>query len=67
MEKNVGDKPVWFIIHIYMEVSQGNSLSSYLDKQRCLFFFLRRSEEQVFSVGLVSVGLGRMWREGVGG
>jgi hypothetical protein len=25
-EKNRGDEPMWVIIHIYMEVSQGNSL-----------------------------------------
>jgi hypothetical protein len=33
-EKNRGDKPIRVVIHIYMEVSQGNSLYSYL------FFFL---------------------------
>jgi hypothetical protein len=35
-EKNTGDEPIPVIKHIYMEVSQGNSLCSYL-KQKCLF------------------------------
>jgi hypothetical protein len=29
-EKNRGDEPFWVILHIYMEMSQGNSLHSYL-------------------------------------
>jgi hypothetical protein len=28
--KNGGDEPIWVIIHSYMEMSQGNSLFSYL-------------------------------------
>jgi hypothetical protein len=30
MKKNRGDVPIGNIIHIYMEMSQGNSLCSYL-------------------------------------
>jgi hypothetical protein len=31
------DKPIWVIMHIYLEMSQGNSLYSYL-KQNVFFF-----------------------------
>jgi hypothetical protein len=30
MKKIRGDKPIGVIIHVYMEISQGNSLCSYL-------------------------------------
>jgi hypothetical protein len=36
-KKNRGDERIWVVIHIYMEVPQGNSLCSYL-KQNCHFF-----------------------------
>jgi hypothetical protein len=41
MMKNRGDEPIWAIIHIYMEVAQGNSLCSYL-----FFFFHTRAWTQ---------------------
>jgi hypothetical protein len=37
-EKNRGDKPNWAIIHIYMEMPQGNSLCSYLKQAKMSFF-----------------------------
>jgi hypothetical protein len=40
MKKNRGNNPIEVIIHIYMEISQGNSLSSYLyNKQAKMLFF----------------------------
>jgi hypothetical protein len=40
MKKFRGDKPIGAIIHIYMEISQGNSLCSYLYlKQTKMSFF----------------------------
>jgi hypothetical protein len=41
-EKNRGDKPIWVIIHIHMEMSQGNSLYSYLKqtKMLCFLFYI---------------------------
>jgi hypothetical protein len=30
MKKNKGDEPIGVLMHIYMEMSQGNSLCSYL-------------------------------------
>jgi hypothetical protein len=44
MEKMREDKPVGVKIHIYMEISQGNSLHSYFylkqDKMSCFSFYL---------------------------
>jgi hypothetical protein len=37
-EKNRGDEPIWVIIHIYVEMSQGNSLHSYLKQMKMSFF-----------------------------
>jgi hypothetical protein len=40
MKKNRGDEPVGVIIHVYTEISQGNSLCSYLYlKQPKMYFF----------------------------
>jgi hypothetical protein len=44
MKKNRGDEPIGVIIHIHMEISQGNSLvvTFISNKQKChlfLFFF----------------------------
>jgi hypothetical protein len=38
MKKNRGDEPIQVIIHIYMEMSQGNSLCSYLKQAKMPFF-----------------------------
>jgi hypothetical protein len=41
MKKIRGDKPIWVIIHTYIEISQGNSLCSYLYlKLKCHVFIL---------------------------
>jgi hypothetical protein len=45
MRKNRGKEPIWVIIHIYMEISQGNSLCSlcsylYLKQGKMSFFLL---------------------------
>jgi hypothetical protein len=44
MKKNRKDEPIGVIIHVYMEMSQGNSLCSYL-KQKCLFLFFSTESE----------------------
>jgi hypothetical protein len=44
-KKNRGDEPICVIIHIYMEMSQGNSLYSYL-KQNIIFFSFTKSENR---------------------
>jgi hypothetical protein len=57
-------------IHIYMEISQGNSLYSYL-KQKTMSFVFSKSEyrraEQVLSGGVGNSGRERMWGKGIGG
>jgi hypothetical protein len=69
-----GDKPSEVIIHSYMEISQGNSLCSYLYlKLKCfLFFFLWHQttggwNNPAQGWGLEPVGEGRCWRKDVGG
>jgi hypothetical protein len=80
MKNNRGDEPVGVIIHIYMEISQGNSLRGYiyLKQAKMLFFFLfflflfsstkseNRKSEQVLPRG-VPVRRGRWQGKGVGG
>jgi hypothetical protein len=39
MKKNRGHETIQVIIHIYMEMSQGNSLHSYLKQEKMPFFF----------------------------
>jgi hypothetical protein len=50
-EKNRGDEPIWVIILIYMEMSQGNFLYIYLKKTKMsflvfFFFFFYKIREQ---------------------
>jgi hypothetical protein len=40
MKKNKGVGSIWVLIHIYIEMSQGNSLCSYLKQAKMSFFFL---------------------------
>jgi hypothetical protein len=59
-EKKRGDEPFWAVIRMYMEMSQGNSLCSYL-KQKCLFFFFFQKQNRKAPVGgLAPVGGVRM-------
>jgi hypothetical protein len=39
-KKNSRDEPIWVIIHLHMEMSQGNSLYSYLKQRKMPFIFL---------------------------
>jgi hypothetical protein len=58
---------IWVIIHIYMEMSQGNSLYSYLKKQKYHFLnFTNQSRraEHVLS-GVVGTS-GGMWGKDIG-
>jgi hypothetical protein len=59
------------IIDIYMEMSQGNSLYSYLQQTKMSFFFFYKIREQEGrrgpAWGLVPVADGRMQGKGVGG
>jgi hypothetical protein len=52
-----------------MEVSQGNSLYSYIKQAKMSFFNKLREQEGGTGpvLGLMSVGRGRKWRKGVGG
>jgi hypothetical protein len=68
MKKNRGDEPIGVIIHTHMEISQENSLCSYIYiKQEKMSFFLfsstksehRRTKQVLSRDGLVSVGGGR--------
>jgi hypothetical protein len=58
-------------MHIHMEMSQGNSMYSYLKETKCHFFPFTKSENrrsgQVLYGGLEPVGGGRMWGNGEGG
>jgi hypothetical protein len=65
MKKNKRDEPIRITIHIYMEMSQGNSLCSYLKQAKMSFFFpfsSTNSEKR-------RAGRGRcyQWEEGSGG
>jgi hypothetical protein len=55
---------------MYMEMSQGNSLCSYL-KEKCHFFFFYKIGEQEGGTGLDwtfgTSGRGRRWGKGKGG
>jgi hypothetical protein len=70
MKKNKGDEPIWPIVHVQMEVSQGNSLCSYLKQANMLFFFFYKIRDQEGRTGLIWVvgtsGRGRRWRRVVG-
>jgi hypothetical protein len=45
-EKNRGDEPIQVIIHIHMEISQGNSLYSYLKQTKMSFIFLLQNQRR---------------------
>jgi hypothetical protein len=45
-KKNRGNEPIQIIIDIYMEMSQGNSLCSYIKQTIMSFFFFYKIREQ---------------------
>jgi hypothetical protein len=45
-KKNRRDEPMWVIIHIYIEMSQGNCLYSYLKQTKMPFFFFYKLENR---------------------
>jgi hypothetical protein len=59
--KQLKIKPIQVIIHIYIEMLQGNSLTI-LNKQKCHFFFLYKIGEQEGGSGPV-LGVGTSGRE----
>jgi hypothetical protein len=68
MKKNKGDEPIPVIVHMNMEISQGNSLCSYVKQVKLSMFFLfsstkmeNKSAEQILMrwVWLVPAGRGR--------
>jgi hypothetical protein len=68
MKKNRGDELIVVVVQIYMEMSQGNSLCSYLylKQAKMSFFFLftstkseKKRAEQVGD-GVIPVGGGRV-------
>jgi hypothetical protein len=68
-----GEEPIQVVLHIFMEMSHGNSLYNYLKQTKMSFYFSstkleNRRVEQVLPVGgVVPVGGGRMWEKCVGG
>jgi hypothetical protein len=69
-KKNKGE-PIQVIIHIYMEMSQGNSLCSCHKQAKNGFLFLiynwrTGGQNRSCLEGLVPMGGGRRWGEGVG-
>jgi hypothetical protein len=71
MKKNRGDETIWVIIHIYMEMSQRNSLCSYLKQTKISFFFFYKTGEQEGGTdpisGICSSEEGSRWGKGEGG
>jgi hypothetical protein len=62
----------FYTIHIYIEMSQGNSCVAILSKGKCHFFpFTKlesRSVEEVLpGVGVGTTRSGRKWEQGMGG
>jgi hypothetical protein len=55
MEKNRGDEPIQVIIHMYMEISQGNFLYGYLKQTEMSFLKIkmenRRAEQVLWGRG----------------
>jgi hypothetical protein len=52
MKKIRGDEPAGVIIHTHMEISQGNSLCSYLylKREKChFFFFILQNQKFIFN------------------
>jgi hypothetical protein len=61
MKKNRGDEePIRIIMHIYMEMSQGNSLCSYFKQTKIVIFFFYKIREQEGETGPV-------WGVGISG
>jgi hypothetical protein len=71
MKKNRGDEPIGVITHIYMEMTQGNPLCSYLKQTKIFFFLLKIREQEDRSClgggGVSTSGRGRRWGKGAGG
>jgi hypothetical protein len=65
-EKNGENEPIWVITHIYMDMSQGNSLYSYLKETKNLFFQNWRTGRQN-RLGFGTSGKGRIQKKGIGG
>jgi hypothetical protein len=55
-EKNGENEPIWVITHIYMDMSQGNSLYSYLKETKISF---SKTGEQEGKTGLDLAPVGR--------
>jgi hypothetical protein len=83
MKTIMGNKTIGFInIYIYLKISQGNSMSSYLYLKQakyvmflflCFLFFLRQNQriegqnKSAQEEGLAPVGVGRYQGKGIGG
>jgi hypothetical protein len=50
-KKNRVDEPIWVTLRIYVEVSQGNSLCSYLKQTKMSFFFFYKIGAQEGGTG----------------
>jgi hypothetical protein len=61
--RKIEEEPNWAIIHIHMEVPQGQCLCSCLAQGKCHFFFLSFTKSENRRVEQVSPPEG--WRKGV--
>jgi hypothetical protein len=75
MKNNREDEPIWLTIHIYMEMSQGDFLCSYVKQAKMLFkkiFFLQNrraggwTRSYLGGDGGCNGGKGRWWGKGRG-
>jgi hypothetical protein len=68
MKKYRGDEPISVIIHIYMEISQGNALCSYLyfkQTKMSFFFSLQNRRTGGWNRSFPEMGAGTRGREEV--
>jgi hypothetical protein len=64
-KKYRGDELIWVIIHIYIDMSEENSLCCYLKQTKMIFFSSTKSENKragkILPGCLVPEGQGRSW------
>jgi hypothetical protein len=69
-KKNRGNELILVIIHMHMEMSQGNSLYSFLKQTKMSLFFLLQNQKtrgkKRFYGKMISLGGGRRGRKVVG-
>jgi hypothetical protein len=66
MKKNRGDEPIGVVIHIYMEISQGNSLCNYLYLEQTKMSFFLQNQRAEGGKGFGTSGRGEVVGKGLG-